>query len=91
MSKNQLILNIYLQPGAKKTEICGIYDGHIKIKINSPPVDGKANEALVQFLSGFLDIPKSSIEIIVGHKSRIKKIKIIGNEEYVLSKLLNTK
>lgn len=72
------LLTIYLQPGAKKSFIVGIHNGNIKIKVNSPPVDGKANEALIQFLSDFLDIPKSSIELISGQKSRIKRLKITG-------------
>ena len=74
MAKNEIILNIYLQPGAKKTEVAGTHNGYIKIKINSPPVDGKANAALIQFLSDFLDVPKSSVTLMSGQKSRIKKV-----------------
>ena len=76
MQKNEIILSIYLQPGAKKSEVSGMHDGHIKIKVNSPPVDGKANDALILFLSDFLNIPKSNIKIITGEKSRIKKLSI---------------
>lgn len=76
--KSESILTIYLQPGAKKSVLAGMHNGNVKIKVNSPPVDGKANEALIQFLSDFLDIPKSSIELIAGQKSRIKKLKIVG-------------
>lgn len=76
MSKNKIVFKIYLQPGAKKSEVSGIHDGHIKIKVNSPPIDGKANEALILFLSELLDIPKSKITIASGEKSRIKKISI---------------
>ena len=90
MSKNGIILSIYLQPGAKKSEVSGIHDGHIKIKVNSPPVDGKANEALILFLSEFLNIPKSMIKIISGEKSRIKKISIMTsmNENKIKNKLM---
>lgn len=76
MSKNEIILSIYLQPGSKKSDVSCVHDGHIKIKVNSPPVDGKANDALILFLSEFLNIPKSTIKIISGKKSRIKKISI---------------
>ena len=86
--KNETIFTIYLQPGAKKSEVCGTHDGHIKIKVNSLPVDGKANAALIQFLSDILDIPKSSIELISGKKSRIKKVKITGVSEVVCNKKL---
>lgn len=73
-----MTLTVYLQPGAKKSAVAGWHNGNIKIKVNSPPIDGKANEALIHFLSDFLSVPKSSIEIISGQKSRIKKLTIIG-------------
>lgn len=74
--KSEFVFTIYLQPGAKKSGVIGTHDGHIKIKVNSPPVDGKANEALILFLSNFLNIPKSNIKILSGEKSRIKKLSI---------------
>lgn len=84
-----IFIGIYLQPGAKKSKVLGMHNGHIKIKVNSPPVDGKANEALILFLSEFLNIPKSMIKIISGEKSRIKKISIMTsmNENEIKSKL----
>ena len=89
LTKNEIILTIYLQPGAKKSEICGMHDSNIKIKVNSPPIDGKANEALIQFLSDFLSLPKSAIRLISGHKSRIKRVGITGMpEDVVMRKLL---
>ena len=90
MSKKEIILDIYLQPGAKKSELSGVHDGHIKIKVNSPPIDGKANEALILFLSKILKIPKSFIKIISGDKSRIKKISIISmmDETTIINKLM---
>ena len=45
MSEN-LILSLYIQPGASKTEVCGEHNGRIKIRLKAPPVDGKANQAL---------------------------------------------
>ena len=89
MSKDEIILSIYLQPGAKKSEVSGMHDGQIKIKVNSPPVDGKANEALILFLSEFLNIPKSKIKIISGEKNRMKKISISGvaDEKEIKNKL----
>lgn len=85
----QTILTIYLQPGAKKSEVAGFHNGNIKIKVNSPPVDGKANEALILFLSDLLNIPKSSIEIISGKKSRIKKLKIVGISDDVIKQRIS--
>ncbi len=90
MLKNEIILNVYLQPGAKKSELSGMHNGHIKIKVNSQPIDGKANDALILFLSDFLKIPKSHIKIISGKKSRMKKISITGliDDNEIKNKLL---
>lgn len=79
-----------MQPGAKKSAVSGMHDGHIKIKVNLPPIDGKANDALILFLSDFLNIPKSTIKIISGEKSRIKKISIATatNESEIKNKLM---
>lgn len=86
--ENEFMVTIYVQPGAKKSEVCGMHNGNIKIKLNSPPVDGKANAALIHFLSNFLNIPKSSIELISGQKSRIKKLKIMGVSENIVTQAL---
>ena len=81
-------LKIYLQPGAKKSEICGMHGDFIKIKVQSPPVDGKANEALVDFLSKKLAISKSLISIKSGQKSRFKTVVILvdhlNNQELLI-------
>ena len=62
-----LNLNIKLIPRSSKNEIIGWQaDGRLKIKITAPPVDGKANAALIEFLSKHFRVPKSTIEILRG-------------------------
>ncbi len=61
-----------MQPNAKKDCLEGIRDGHLVIRLNSPPVDGKANKALIKFMAACLDIPKSRLSIVRGEKSRLK-------------------
>ena len=73
---NNLILNVYIVPRSSKSEIVGIYNNSLKIKLKSPPVDGAANEELVLFLSKKLKISKSNIEIISGDKQKRKVISI---------------
>ena len=70
------ILKIHLQPNAKRNEICGTFDDMIKIAITTLPIDGKANEALIKFLSKELKIPKSNIAITKGLTSKNKIIEI---------------
>ena len=87
-NKNNLTLNIYVVPCSSKSEIVGIYNDSLKIKLKSPPVDNAANEELVRFLSKKLEISKRSIEIISGHKQKKKVIKVNGLDLSKFKKLL---
>jgi len=69
---------VRVQPGASKNEIVGMQEDALKIRINAPPVKGKANRALIDFLAKKLGVKKSEVEIISGHTSKIKKIKVLG-------------
>jgi len=73
---NCITIECRITPNARKTEIKGEREGVLCIALNAPPVDGKANKALIIFLSEFFDISKSKIEIIKGIKGRHKIIKI---------------
>lgn len=68
-----LIVSLRISPNASKNEIIKTDDG-VKIKITAPPVDGKANKCLVEFLSKLFKIPKSSIEILRGETSKEKTL-----------------
>ena len=72
----ETILKIYLQPRSSKNEIVGPYRDGIKVKITAPPVEKKTNEALLRFLARKWNIPASLIEIVRGHHSREKTLKI---------------
>ncbi len=71
-------ISLHVLPNAPKSQIIGEHNGSLKIKIKAPPVDGKANEAIVEFFSRLLKVSKSSIEILKGDKSKAKKILIHG-------------
>jgi len=73
-----IILKIYLQPKSSKNEVVGPYRDGIKVKVTAPPIEGKANEALIRLLAKELEIPQSNIEILKGHHSREKTLKISG-------------
>lgn len=77
-SENCVTFSVRVQPRSSKNEICGIYGDAVKIKLTSPPVEGEANKGLIEFLSKALDISKGQIEIIGGHKSKNKLIKMKG-------------
>jgi len=80
-------LSVYIQPGAKKTEISGMHDGKIKIRVCAPPVEGAANEALVKFLAKHLGTSKSKVKLVSGDKSRHKVLEIDMEESEILSRM----
>ncbi|MCM1338128.1 MAG: DUF167 domain-containing protein [Muribaculaceae bacterium] len=83
------IINIRISPNAKKNEI--IRDGEIfKIKITAQPIDGKANKALIEFLSKNFKIPKTSIKILKGETSKEKTILLRTQDEEKLNLLNKT-
>jgi uncharacterized protein (TIGR00251 family) len=79
---NGIILNILIQPRSSKNMIAGQHGDTLKIKLTAPPVGGAANKMCIQYLSKWLDIPKSSIEIISGHTGRTKRVLLrLENDE----------
>ena len=64
-------------------------DGSVKIRLTAPPVDGAANEALIEFLSKALDLAKSQVEILSGHTGRDKRVRISGISEENVLRVLN--
>ncbi|MDD8047334.1 MAG: DUF167 domain-containing protein [Verrucomicrobiota bacterium] len=69
-------LEVHVQPRAKRTEAIGIYGQAVKIRVASPPVDGKANEALIEFFSKALRIAKGEIHLVAGATGRKKVISL---------------
>ena len=79
-----LIVNVRVVPRSDRDEVVGVHGESLKIRINAPPIDGKANDRLVRFLSAQLDIPVSGIQIIRGLTSREKQLLVAGvkSEEF---------
>lgn len=77
-SENSFIIALHCQPGAKKTEVQGEHDGRLKLRLAAPPVEGKANEALIQWLSKTLEIKRAQIELLAGDLSRLKRVRVQG-------------
>lgn len=75
-------LAVRAQPGAKKTAIVGVYGegeaAQLKIAVQAPPVEGRANEALVAFLGETFGVPKRAVEIVSGELSRSKVFRLSG-------------
>lgn len=83
----RITLTLHIQPGAKKTEFAGLHGDALKIRLAAPPVDGKANEALVRFLADVLDLPKSAVTLKSGQTSRRKVLEVTGSDSARISAL----
>ena len=71
-----LEIDVHAQPGARRTEISGMHGNAIKIRLRAPPVDGKANEALLEFVAEALQVPRRRCVLVSGHGSRQKRLRI---------------
>ncbi len=71
-------LHVLVQPKSSRNDVEGLFDGLLKIRLTAPPIEGKANRACLDYLAKLLNIPKSSMSVSVGLKSRTKTICIVG-------------
>ncbi|OIO61007.1 MAG: YggU family protein [Alphaproteobacteria bacterium CG_4_10_14_0_2_um_filter_63_37] len=77
-------LVVHAQPGAKRTELAGLHGEAVKIRVASPPVDGKANAALIAFLAKLLGVRKGDVIQTAGQTSREKRFRIEGVDDGAL-------
>ena len=75
---DQTTLNLHVQPRARETEVSGWHDDAIKVRLSAPPVDGAANQALIDFLAQRLGVPRAAVQIVAGHRNRRKRVTIAG-------------
>ena len=76
---HSVCLTLHVQPGANKTEAAGEHGDCLKIRLAAPPVDGKANAALIAWLAALFDAPRRDVELVSGDKSR-HKVVLIASE-----------
>jgi uncharacterized protein (TIGR00251 family) len=82
-------LPVRVHPGAKRNALGGAHDGALKISLTTPPTDGRANAALIEFLAERLGISRARITLLTGAASRTKTLRIVGlTQNEVEEKLL---
>jgi hypothetical protein len=80
---------IKVHPRAKKNAIAGELGDALKVVLTAPPVEGKANEACIEFFAKLLEVPRSSVTITAGQASRNKVIRVVGLSAVEIEKRLN--
>lgn len=73
------VLTLHVQPGAKRSGVAGLHGGRLKVRVAAPAVDGRANEELVSFVAEALRVPKRSVALAKGERSRDKLLIIKGD------------
>jgi len=73
-----LRFEVRVQPRSSRNQVVGEQAGALKVKLTAPPVDGEANAALIDFLSGCLKLPRRDICLVKGETSRCKMVEIMG-------------
>jgi uncharacterized protein (TIGR00251 family) len=69
---------VRVQPRASKNEVAGVMDGALKIRLQAPAVEDRANQALCAFLAELLKRPKSAVRLLAGERGRTKRVEIVG-------------
>lgn len=75
-NNGKLILSLYIQPGAKNTQFAGLHGDALKISLAAPPIEGKANKALIKFLADCFQVSANQVSIKRGAHSRYKLVEI---------------
>lgn len=76
------------QPRASRDEVAGEHDGAVRIRVAAPPVEGKANQAMIEFLAGVFGVPRSAVRILSGATGRSKLVEVDGTDAETARRLL---
>ena len=75
-----LLLVLHIQPGARHSEVAGLHGDALKIRLAAPPIEGRANEALLRFIADSFGVPLRNVELKQGAQSRRKMVRVSASE-----------
>lgn len=82
-----ILLDLHVQPGAKRSGFVGLHGDALKLRLAAPPVDGKANAALCDFIAGCCGLPRGAVTLVSGQTSRRKRVRIVGADPTTVDRL----
>lgn len=88
LADGSLLLRLHVQPRASSNSLAGLQENMLKLRLTTPPVDGKANKAVIAFLAKLCHLPKSAFTLKSGHQSRNKTLIITGMDLHTLQDIL---
>ena len=89
--KEGCTFRVRVSPRSRRDEVVGLHGDALKIRLTAPPVRGKANRALREFLAGQLGVSPSAVEILTGHTSRQKRVRVVGVSAEAVQALLDAR
>ena len=78
LERGTVVFEVRVQPRASKNEVSGAMEGALKIRLQAPAVEDRANQALCEFLAELLKRPKAAVRILSGERSRSKRVEVLG-------------
>lgn len=84
-----VLLGVRVSPSARRTALRGVYGDRLKVSVSAPPEDDRANQELMETLAKWLEVPRNSVRLEIGHRSRDKTIAFAGMDESELRRRLN--
>ena len=88
LSDGTVQLRLLVQPRASSNALAGLQGDQLKLRLTTPPVDGKANKAVIAYLAKLCHLPKSAVTLKSGHQSRSKTLLISGIGQQALQEVL---
>jgi uncharacterized protein (TIGR00251 family) len=88
LDRGTVTFAVRVQPRASKNEIVGVMEGALKIRLQAPAAEDRANHALCEFLAELLKRPKSAVRILSGERSRLKRVEVAGASAAEVESLL---
>ncbi|MDR2196253.1 MAG: DUF167 domain-containing protein [Gallionellaceae bacterium] len=73
------LLELHVQPGAKRSELAGLHGDALKVRLAAPPIEGRANEALLRFIAELFEVTLRDVELVRGAQSRRKTVRVKGS------------
>ena len=87
-SPGGVVIDVRVIPRASRSGLAGVRDGALLLRLHAPPVEGAANEEVVEILSRALGVPRRAVTIVTGGRSRLKRVRVEGvSAEFVNARL----